>query len=207
MFTNHDALRHLDSQAKVLACHASWISYLQQFTFSIRHQSGKTNRVADALSRRHTLVTAMHTRVLGFASFANMYPTDPFFGRIFCEAECGSTGDYTIHEGFLFKGICLCVPECSLGLQIICELHNEGHVGRDQTLQLVSSSYFLSTLRRDVERYVECCHICQQGKGRASNSGLYLPLPIPTQPWTNVSMGFILGFPRTQRGHDFFCRR
>lgn len=118
-----------------------------------------------------------------------------------------ATGDYTIHEGFLFKGICLCVPECSLGLQIIRELHDEGHVGRDQTLQLVSSSYFLSTLPRDVERYVECCHICQQGKGRASNSGLYLPLPIPTQPWTNVSMGFILGFPRTQRGHDFFCRR
>lgn len=41
LFTDHDALRHLYSQAKVSSRHASWITYLQQFTFSIRHQSGK----------------------------------------------------------------------------------------------------------------------------------------------------------------------
>lgn len=87
-------------------------------------------------------------------------------------------------------------------LQIITELHSEGHVGRDRTLQLVLSSYFWPTLRRDVERYVERCRICQQAKGRASNAGLYLPLPIPTQPWTDVSMDFVLGLPQTQRGHD-----
>ena len=29
LFTDHDALRHLDSQAKVSARHASWISFLQ----------------------------------------------------------------------------------------------------------------------------------------------------------------------------------
>lgn len=86
--------------------------------------------------------------------------------------------------------------------QIIGELHNEGHVGRDRTLQLVTTSYFWPCLRRDVERFVERCRICQQGKGKSSNAGLYLPLPIPTQPWTDVSMDFVLGLPRTQRGFD-----
>lgn len=75
LFTDHDALRHLDSEAKVSARHAAWISYLQQFTFVIKHQSGKTNRVADALSRRHSLLTTMHSTVLGFESFADLYPT------------------------------------------------------------------------------------------------------------------------------------
>lgn len=83
LFTDHDALRHLDSQAKVSARHAAWISYLQQFTFAIRHQSGKTNRVADALSRRHGLLTTLHSTVPGFAVFADLYPTDPFFSRYF----------------------------------------------------------------------------------------------------------------------------
>lgn len=144
----------------------------------------------------------MHTSVVGFASFAELYPSDPFFARIFAATGHGAYDDFTIQDGFLFKGLRLRVPECSLRLEIIRELHTEGHVGRDRTLQLVSSLYFWPTFHRDVERFVERCRIFQQAKGRASNAGLYMPLPIPTQPWTDVSMDFVLGLPRTQRGYD-----
>lgn len=78
LFTDHDALKHLESQVKVSSRHASWIAYLQQFTFSIRHKAGKLNRVADALSRRHSLLTSMHVAVPGFGSFSSLYETDPF---------------------------------------------------------------------------------------------------------------------------------
>lgn len=70
------------------------------------------------------------------------------------------------------------------------------------TLHLISSSYFWPSLRRDVERFVERCVICQQSKGHTSNAGLYMPLPIPTQPWTDISMDFVVGLPRTQKGFD-----
>jgi len=32
--------------------------------------------------------------------------------------------------------------------------------------------------------------------------GLYTPLPIPTSPWTNISMDFVVGFPRSKKGKD-----
>ena len=83
LYTDHDALKHLHSQAKVSSRHAAWISYLQQFTFVIKLTAGTSNRVADALSRRQLLLAVLHTEVLGFSSLLGQYEDDPFSGRFF----------------------------------------------------------------------------------------------------------------------------
>ena len=55
---------------------------------------------------------------------------------------------------------------------------------------------------KDVEKIVKRCVTCHKAKMHGSNAGLYTPFPIPTVPWEDVSMDFIVGLPRTQRGKD-----
>jgi hypothetical protein len=56
LFTDHDSLRHLNSQLKLNSKHAHWLEFLQQFTFVLKHKAGIENCVTDALSRKALLL-------------------------------------------------------------------------------------------------------------------------------------------------------
>jgi hypothetical protein len=202
LFTDHDALKHMGGQDKISSRHASWAAYLQQFTFVIKHKAGTQNRVADALSRRKNLLVDMRVKVLGFDSFQKLYVSDPFFAVVIEKIQNNQQNDFVLQDGFVFKGTQLCIPECSLRTKIIQELHREGHVGRDRTYLLVAASYFWPSLQKEVGRFVARCRICQVAKGGATNAGLYMPLLVPIRLWSNISMDFVLGLPRTQQGFD-----
>lgn len=82
--------------------------------------------------------------------FTNYLAVDSHFSHFAAEVKSGQRSDFLIHDGFLFKGNQLCVPESSLRLKIIKELHEGGHVGSDKTLQLVASSYFWPSMRKEL---------------------------------------------------------
>ena len=57
-------------------------------------------------------------------------------------------------------------------------------------------------MEKDVQDILRRCGTCQAAKSHTLPHGLYTPLPVPTLPWVDVSMDFILGLPKTQRGKD-----
>jgi hypothetical protein len=77
-----------------------------------------------------------------------------------------------------------------------------GHFGVYKTHEVLTALFFWPQMRRDVERLVARCTTCQKAKSQLSNHGLYMPLPVPTFPWLDISMDFVLGLPRTKKGRD-----
>jgi hypothetical protein len=110
-----------------------------------------------------------------------------------------------IQDGLLFKGNQLCIPKSSMRENLLKEKHSgglAGHFGHEKTFVQLNSLYYWPGMRTDVKKFVNRCRIFQHAKGKRQNTGLYQPLPIPERPWDAVSMDFVLGLPRTQRGCD-----
>jgi len=57
--SDHESLKYLKSQRKLNKRHAKCVEFLEKFPYVIKHKQGKINVVADALSRRYTLLNIL----------------------------------------------------------------------------------------------------------------------------------------------------
>ena len=204
--TDHESLKHFRSQDKMDRRHGRWMEFIETFPYVIKYKKGKDNVVADALSRRYTMLTTLDSKVLGFIYIKELYVDDSDFGDIYKHCmEKGSLDKFYLFDGFLFKVDKVCIPKCSLRLLLVEESHKGGlmgHFGRDKTYAMLNAHFFWPHMLRDVESYVGRCLECLRAKSKVKPHGLYTPLPIPNSPWTDLSMDFIVGLPRTKKGRD-----
>ncbi|XP_056850830.1 uncharacterized protein LOC130500129 [Raphanus sativus] len=203
--TDHQSLRHLKGQQKLNKRHARWMEFIETFPYVIKYKQGKENVVADALSRRYTLLSALETKLLGFEFIKDLYASDQDFKEIFRKCTKVAYGKYFQSSGFLFFDNRLCVPQCSLRELFLREAHGGGlmgHFGVKKTYKAVHDHFYWPSLMKDVERICGRCVVCKKSKPKASNPGLYSALPIPSHPWVDISMDFVLGLPRSKAGRD-----
>uniref|UniRef100_A0A2N9G1L0 Integrase catalytic domain-containing protein n=1 Tax=Fagus sylvatica TaxID=28930 RepID=A0A2N9G1L0_FAGSY len=71
-----------------------------------------------------------------------------------------------------------------------------------KTLDILYEHFFWPKMKKDVNRICGRCITCRKAKSKVLPHGLYTPLPVPSEPWVDISMDFVLGLPRTKRGRD-----
>lgn len=54
-------------------------------------------------------------------------------------------------------------------------------------------------MQKDVQAFVAACSVCSQNKEpRTHPEGLLHSLPIPTRPWSHISLDFVTGLSKSQ---------
>ena len=199
-------MKHIKSQAKLNHRHAKWVEFIETFPYVIKHKKGKENVIADTLSRRYTMLSQLDFKIFGLETIKDQYVHDADFKDVMQNCKEGRMWNkFVVNDGFVFRANKLCIPASSVRLLLLQEAHGGGlmgHFGVKKTEDVLATHFFWPKMRRDVERFIARCTTCQKAKSRLNPHGLYMPLPVPSVPWEDISMDFVLGLPRTKKGRD-----
>ncbi|XP_016733047.1 uncharacterized protein [Gossypium hirsutum] len=101
--SDHEALKDIKGQHKLNKRQAKWVEYLESFPYVIKYKKGKDNIVADALSRRYTLLSYLDSKLLGFKLLKDLYANNDDFGEIFIACENVAVDKFYRCDGFLLE--------------------------------------------------------------------------------------------------------
>lgn len=137
------------------------------------------------------------------AQEADPFVTDKQYQEQNSTAAEGAAPWATNHLSLLCRNGATYIPQdSSLCSELIRAYHDSptaGHLGATKTLKSIQLSYFWNSMRREVNRYVAACPVCQKTKPRHHKPyGMLQPLPIPDRPWQEISMDFITGLPKAR---------
>ena len=210
--TDHYALKYLMTQPHLSKRQARWLDMLAEFDFEVIHKPGKSNVVADALSRLYMVecLTISEVQVDSklLRKLEEEYAQDEESKAIF-ESPDRHPRFKVLNQRIYWVDddrLRLYVPSGSLRAAVMEELHDarcSGHLGIKRTSDLVKRDFYWPTLESDVEEFVKSCDACQCNKpSNQRSAGLLQPLEIPKNRWERVSMDLITHLPKTRTGYD-----
>jgi hypothetical protein len=110
-------------------------------------------------------------------------------------------------QGTLWYKGRICVPDVvDLRKLILSEAHDTAysiHPGSTKMYYDLKERFWWYGMKCSVAEYVAICDTCQRVKAEHQRlAGLLQPLKIPEWKWEEITMDFIVGLPRTQKGYN-----
>ncbi len=202
-YTDAVSLQWLRSKPDLNRRQARWLMELSGYDFTVHHIPGKTNVVADALSRRVDLhcnvisapKVAQHTGAISLvADYFKAIATDTYLARKLKDPK----GGFLVKNRFVWRNGQLYIPDSKELRQHLISLAHFGlcHLGAVKTAEALLRSYFWNGLRADVERFCARCDGCQRYKNRnTAPFGKLHTMPIPLSRWQSVATDALTGLP------------
>jgi hypothetical protein len=110
-------------------------------------------------------------------------------------------------QGTLWYKGRICVPDVEdLRKLILSEAHDTAysiHPGSTKMYYDLKERFWWYGMKRSIAEYMAICDTCLRVKAEHQRPvGLLQPLKIPEWKWEEITMDFIVGLPRTQKGYN-----
>lgn len=207
--TDHKSLLHLTDQRIHTKLQHKALLKLMDLQFQIVYKKGITNAAADALSRcpvTETIFAVSSCSPAWVERLVQGYQEDPIAKQLLTELAIAGpdTKGYSMVEGVIRHKGRVWLGNNTLAQQHVLQaLHNSGiggHSGFHGTYHRVKSLFSWPKMKNTIRAFITQCSICQQAKSEHFKPpGLLQPLPVPSVPWTVISMDFIEGLPSSNR--------
>jgi hypothetical protein len=89
--SDHESLKYIRGQSKLNKRHTKWVEFIETFPYIIKHKKGKDNVIADALSRRYSMLSQLGHKIFGLESLKALYGTDFYFKDAYENCREGRT--------------------------------------------------------------------------------------------------------------------
>lgn len=192
VWTDHRNLEYVRTARRLNARQSRWSLFFARFDFTLAYRPGTKNVKPDALSRQFEETSPLPP------SEETILPTTAV-RALFWDLEKQVTE---------FKHVVPVPPGCpprrlfvpsALRPQVLRWGHFSRlacHPGAFRTAALIGQRYWWPSLHVDVRRYVAACTVCARNKSpRQAPAGLLHPLPVPSRPWSHISLDFVSGLP------------
>ncbi|WVZ80969.1 hypothetical protein U9M48_028402 [Paspalum notatum var. saurae] len=156
----------------------------------------------------HTTVATFEAEPTLEQEIRNHQKTDKKIQEIREQIKLGKAPHFREDEqGIVWYKNRICVPDVdSIKKLIPSEAHDTAysiHPGSTKMYHDLKERFWWYGMKRAVAEYVAVCDICQRVKAEHQRpAGLLQPLKIPEWKWEEISMDFIVGLPRTQKGYN-----
>lgn len=207
IYTDQQSFRNLHSQVIQTPTQHKWLIKLLRFDYEILYTPGRSNHVADALSRCQGSTEAIYLAIstckpVLLEQLQHFYDSHDVGCALLAKFQDPSqtATDFAIQQGILYhKGRIFIPAETGLRPQLLEEFHSSptgGHSGVKRTLVHLAAAFAWPNMAREVKIWVRECVACQAHKYSTQKPfGLLQPLPIPAQVWEDIAMDFITHLP------------